>query len=665
MKRQLLMILFLTIGWRVEAQVAYDSLPLYILSEVTIQDSPEVDTLQNFFRANRSATTEDIFSKMQGAYLVRRGGYGQEPMLRGTTAGQINVTIDGMKMFGACTDKMDPITIYVEPQNLKSMSVNLGSQGSRLGSTIGGSLDMQLMQPRFSSQAFSGQAGIGLQSVSQGFNTYALGNFSKSNSAYNFSINYRNANNYTAGDGKEVPYTQYEKVNVSLGAKWRVGGDTLQFNALADDGWNIGFPALPMDVGYAKARIYALTYNRVRCHGLLESFKTKIYYNSVNHSMDDSHRPDVAMHMDMPGESETAGAFIEGSLHPIQKHRLTFRTDYFNNHVMADMTMYPEGEPSMYMQTWPASSRSVAGFYLNDLYKINQATTIAANGRIDLNRDYLKNGLGKEQLEVFYPNISSTTTRVVFSSNVTLHRQLSEQMVLDVHTGFGERLPTLSETYGFYLFNRSDGYDYVGNPDLKNEKSLSGDITLSYFGSSFQISVNGFYQHIDHYIMGEFDPQLSPMTPGAHGVKVYANLPSAVLAGTELNLLANLSTGLTWMSITKYLQGRDNESNPLPQIPPLTTFNTLRFSHNAFATQLEFEGALQQNRINSGYGEDATPGYGIMNLRASYTSTFNRSTARFSAGVENLFDKNYHTHLDWGNIPRPGRNFVLSVEFDF
>ncbi|MDZ7648357.1 MAG: hypothetical protein U5K54_14875 [Cytophagales bacterium] len=92
------------------------------LSEVVVNSTiQEGDTLQNFFRANKSATTEDILSRLQGVYLIRRGNYGQEPMLRGMTGGQINLTIDGMKMFGACTDKkLNPVSTQIEPQNEKA-----------------------------------------------------------------------------------------------------------------------------------------------------------------------------------------------------------------------------------------------------------------------------------------------------------------------------------------------------------------------------------------------------------------------------------------------------------------------------------------------------------------------------------------------------------------
>jgi iron complex outermembrane receptor protein len=35
------------------------------------------------------------------------------------------------------------------------------------------------------------------------------------------------------------------------------------------------------------------------------------------------------------------------------------------------------------------------------------------------------------------------------------------------------------------------------------------------------------------------------------------------------------------------------------------------------------------------------------------------------AGVENILDKQYHEHLDWGNINRPGRNVYAQIKIFF
>ncbi|HEY3429155.1 MAG TPA: TonB-dependent receptor plug domain-containing protein [Cyclobacteriaceae bacterium] len=163
-----------------------DSVPL-LLETVLVQTFKiENDRLQSFYKTSQSATTENILCHLQSVYLIRRGAYGQEPMMRGLSAGQLSVTIDGMKMFGACTDKMDPVTIYIEPQNLKNINVATGPSGSGFGSTVGGSIDMQLAEPSFTKALF-GEAGVTYQSVSNGVTAYTVVNKSLSKSAFRFS----------------------------------------------------------------------------------------------------------------------------------------------------------------------------------------------------------------------------------------------------------------------------------------------------------------------------------------------------------------------------------------------------------------------------------------------------------------------------------------------
>ena len=44
--------------------------------------------------------------------MVKRGSYAWEPLINGMATERTVITIDGMRIFGACTDKMDPITSY-------------------------------------------------------------------------------------------------------------------------------------------------------------------------------------------------------------------------------------------------------------------------------------------------------------------------------------------------------------------------------------------------------------------------------------------------------------------------------------------------------------------------------------------------------------------------
>ncbi|HEY3406321.1 MAG TPA: TonB-dependent receptor [Ohtaekwangia sp.] len=646
------------------AQDKTDSISTVMLSEVTVQSTrAEEDTLQNFFRANRSATLEDILNRVPGVCLIRRSAYGQEPVLRGMSGGQINVTIDGMKMFGACTDKMDPVTIYIEPQNLKTMDVKFGSNGAIMGSTVGGTLDMKLAPPVLSPVLLYGKAGVGFQSAASGMNAYSAFNLSGNRHAYNASVSYRKANDYRAGGGTIVEHSQYEKLNFAVGGKWAAGQDTLQANMLWDNGWNIGFPALPMDVGLAKARMYAVSFQRYRCHQRLENLQAKIYYNSVHHTMDDSQREDVIMHMDMPGESTTSGLYVEGKFQAAGKHTLSFRSDFYLNKVLAEMVMYPDDGPSMYMQTWPSSDRSVSGIYIQDNYRISYVTRLTLSARLDLARTTINPGLGRDQLEVFYDLPVGASYEDAKSVNINVRQLLSEQFILDIHAGYGERFPTLSETYGYYLFNRYDGYDYIGNPNLNLEKSWSGDVTLNFYSDRIQAGLSGFYQYMPDYIFAQSAEDISPMTPGARGVKVYHNISSATLAGGELSVLARLTRTLQVISVSKYTWGADHSGWPLPLIAPLSNTTTLQLTQKQLTMQLECESGTAQRRVNESFGEDETPAYAVFNARLGYNFQSTRMT--LNAGFENIFDKAYYTHMDWGNVLRPGRNFLLTLELKF
>ncbi len=634
-------------------------LPLRILEPVVVQSfAMEGDRLQGFYRTTQSATTEDILCHLPSLYLIRRGAYGQEPVIRGLSAGQLILSIDGMRMFGACTDKMDPVSIYIEPQNLQQVSVTPGTFGSAFGTTVGGTVNLQLAQPDFT-DAFQLRTGMSYFSASQGLATYAVANAHRNSSALRFSSVYRKHQNYRAGRGSKVSFSQYEKLNMMLsGIQLLRPADTLRADVLADFGWNIGFPALPMDVGYASNATTGITYSRARERTWFPYLRVKVYASRIYHRMDDTQRPDVVMRMDMPGTSTTLGWFAEGDLRKLKNHRFTFRADGYANFALAEMTMYPENETPMYMQTWPHMWRIVSGIFFSDSYRLNQRTQLTTNFRLDWAGTTISEGFGINQLRVFYPDLNNVRMQVPFSVNMMMERYLNRDLQLVVQAGYGQRIPSLSEHAGFYLFNRMDGYDYVGNPYLKTEKCLSGNLSLNYLGSFVEAQLTAYHQYFTDYIFAQTDPTLSPMTPRANGVRVYGNIPGAYFSGFETRLNWDLLRTVHLLGQVKYVYARTTDHRPLPLIPPLTHQVSVRYSLRSFSVQTDVEQNMRQKRINPEFGEDETPAFTLLHVRLSYE----RKKWLLQGGVENLLDEKYHTHLDWGNIPRPGRNAYVTVE---
>ncbi|MGB0390160.1 MAG: TonB-dependent receptor, partial [Salibacteraceae bacterium] len=202
----------------------------------------------------------------------------------------------------------------------------------------------------------------------------------------NLNANYQKFDNYRASGGEEILYTQFEKVNFAISASWMISSkEILKAQLIYDDAYNVGYPALPMDVSFAGGRIYSLSYKKYTKYG---SNEIKAYGNNITHIMDDTKREFVPMHMDMPGYSDTYGAYLKTQIYAGNKHTLTINPDYYYNVSFADMTMYPNDptrpeEPLMYMITWPDVRRHSGSLLVADDYKLNDKSSLKFSGKLE------------------------------------------------------------------------------------------------------------------------------------------------------------------------------------------------------------------------------------------------------------------------------------------
>ncbi len=54
------------------------------------------------------STLDEYLESSKKVNMIKRGAYAWEPVLNDMSSERLSVTIDGMLIFGACTDKMDP-----------------------------------------------------------------------------------------------------------------------------------------------------------------------------------------------------------------------------------------------------------------------------------------------------------------------------------------------------------------------------------------------------------------------------------------------------------------------------------------------------------------------------------------------------------------------------
>lgn len=633
------------------------------LEEVCIITDGDKNQAFGFFRSSKLSSTEDILARMPGVNLTKRGAYGLEPGLRNYNGAQSNLVIDGMRMYGACTDKMDPVSIYIEPGNLQSIDVTHGASGAQAGSTIGGQINLKMREPEVNCHnKVKGVLAQSYMSVNKAYN----GNFNLEQSftkwAYRLSTTYRTAGNYMAGGDSLMEHSAYNKANLSANVLYQINEKhQLKLDVLGDWGRNIGYPALPMDVGRADAGIYALTHNLAIHKGLFKQNEIKIYYNNVYHEMDDTQRPEAPMHMDMPGWSQTVGFYNELT----GRGNLKLRLDYHQAYTRADMIMYPPNEAEMYMQTLPENNLHDLGIAAGKTFQFQAQQQVLLNFRLDFYTQAAANGFGASQWTVYNEDITVQQQNLLKNASVGYSKKIKQHSLLLFTVAYGERIPSSNERYGYYLFNRQDMYDYLGNQHLKPEQSLQGELRFEQKFKNIEYHTNLFYHHNTNYIYAYRLDGYSQMTIGALGLKTYKNISYATTQGFEAGAKAELNESFFYIVNLKFVFAQTHDGKPLPLVPPFKLQHALRYTLKYFQLQLEHDFAAAQNRINADYGDKATPAFNLINVRASRNFRIKGTVLQVALACENVFDLLYHEHLDIGQVPRFGRNVMVNLNFMF
>ena len=617
-------------------------------------------------QAKSLATIDEYLQQSGKIEMIKRGGYAWEPIINSMATERTLITIDGMRIFGACTDKMDPITSYVEVSNLSEATIKSGQQGACHGATIGGAIDLKRNRSNFSDLGWEASINTGYETNSNQKIFGTAINYVENSFYVDTDFMYRDADNYTAGNNQEVLFSQFRKFNVSITSGFLIGKNKLiEGSLIYDKATNVGYPALPMDVSLAEALITSLKFEYTPKSSKIENWESKLYYNTITHRMDDTKRPFVPIHMDMPGWSDTYG-FYSKAKGVFENHHFTANLNSFYNRSIAEMTMYPTdpNENLMFMFTWPDVRTFYGSLFLEDNIALNSTSSLKFSGSLANHFNKVADELGLESLQIFYPNMSASKIRILksISSNYSYNKNGFEY---GFGLAYGERSPSVSEGYGFYLFNSFDRYDYIGNPGLKNETSVEVNTSLAYAAKKFSAKLTSSYFHISNYIIGKPDATLIPMTIGASGVKIYTALNYATIFNTDLNVEYQISDHFKTKGQLVYNYGKDFEDKNLPFISPLRYSASLNYKIDRFSSEIMVQGNATQTKYSPFYGEDRTSDYAILNLATSYLFAIDGSKLNVRAGIENILDTYYSTFSDWNNISRKGRNFFLNVNFAY
>ena len=288
--------------------------------------------------------------------------------------------------------------------------------------------------------------------------------------------------------------------------------------------------------------------------------------------------------------------------------------------------------------------------------------------------------------------------------DMTLLARYTPDATRDIEFGFAHktRSPNLHERFAWSTWTMAalmvnwagDGNGYVGNVDLKPEKADTLSATFDWHAAdrSWEFKATPYYTRVADYIdaiqwNGTTNaPRAAPQT-NQFTVLKFMN-QSARLYGLDLSGRMPLAkTGLGEFGLKgllNYTNGRNRDTGDgLYNIMPLNARLALTQKFVGWDNALEFVMVKGKHSGSDARNEMDTPGYGLVNLRASHSW----KQVRLDFGIENLFDRLYYHPLGgaytgqgttmsssttaattpkWGTpVPGPGRSIYAGLTVKF
>lgn len=265
------------------------------------------------------------------------------------------------------------------------------------------------------------------------------------------------------------------------------------------------------------------------------------------------------------------------------------------------------------------------------------------------------------------------------TSNLAATYNAADDVRIKAVVGQGYKTPTVNDLYIFWEMYAANpggkGQFYVGNPDLKPEKSLSYELSVEKdWGDRSTVHLGVFRNEvkdlISTYWTGKLTDDDPDLYPGVKGdmIMAYQNIPEATLQGVELygshRLGKNiyLNAGYTFLDAKDKTAGTRLKDRAKHQV----TFGVSYQPENIYAWDLSFDlvsniGYYFNNGDKSTMGNFVyeTKDYTIANIMAS--RHLNKDT-KIYLGIDNISNhQNFGPYSD-GNL---GRLYRVGMEYKF
>ncbi len=606
--------------------------------------------------ATGATSVAEALRHAEGVQDSRVGSWGSRPVVRGLSGERVAILIDGSRVHRACTFGMDQGLASVDPAQVDRVEIVSGPGTALYGSgNVVGVINVVTSRPGVG-VGTSGELRMGASSAVPGGTAGATLRTGGGRYGASIAVDGSTYGDYRTPAGT-VDGSSFRQITGDGKLDLRpADAQLLSLKAQVYAGRDIGWPTMSGAAIPEETRTsLSLDYGWQLARGVLDGVSLRAYRQRLDHHMTVDavmQGPMGAMtsRADATSFSTTTGARAQLRLTPGSRFRADVGVEL--TRWFAEGTRWTESAsgsmpPSTYTsRTWPAVEIADLGAFVQTETHLSDALTVSSGLRLDRVTRVAEG--------------ASSSSESVLTGNAGLRVDLGAGFGTRSSVGLGYRNPDPTELYGLAL--KPDGYVYRGRADLATERGLNTEASLSWTGNHASVSVTGFRNRLEDMVSLR-------MVPGeevaGRPVREYVTVGSAVLRGVSGSAEAELPSGFGLRVGATYTRTDDEDADaPLAAIPPLTLEGALRRSFHRRVLrwiELEVQGADAQNRISSVAGEKATPAYMVVHARLAMDA----AGARVTAGVENVLDREYRTHLDPVKLYRPGRNLFVRVSRRF
>ena len=223
------------------------------------------------------------------------------------------------------------------------------------------------------------------------------------------------------------------------------------------------------------------------------------------------------------------------------------------------------------------------------------------------------------------------------SASAGIHADIWQGGAFVANYAHSYRAPALEELYNFGPHVGNLAFE-IGDPSLFAETGDGVELSLRHRGPKARAELNLFYYDFSSFIFpfatGEVEDGLRVIEFTQRNARF-----TGTEAGVDLAIHPNI-----WLNLgADFVDAQDTDFNtPLPRIPPLRGKVGLDINHSGFRFTPRLILASQQHQTFT--GETRTPGYAVVDLKASYTLARIHLAHQFSVNVFNIGDRLYRNH---------------------